>query len=107
MDLVLDQIAFVGENDGDSDVYLMNIDGSGLVNLSNTSEDEGGPSWSPDGNQLVFHSNQTGTYQIHIVNADGSNQSQLLYSSVHDQWPHWSPSGDKIAFTRWADHDGS
>jgi hypothetical protein len=50
------KIAFSSRRDGDEEIYVMNADGSGVVNLTNSpgSQDRF-PSWSPDG-QIVFQS---------------------------------------------------
>jgi Tol biopolymer transport system component len=57
-----------------SDIYVMNPDGSGLVNLTNRSpESELRPAWSPDGTRIVFQREVAGTYhdtEIFVMNAD-------------------------------------
>jgi ABC-type glycerol-3-phosphate transport system substrate-binding protein len=40
-------IVFCSERDGDSDIYTMNADGSGLASLTNHSGMDRGPSWLP------------------------------------------------------------
>ncbi|MCB9133984.1 MAG: PD40 domain-containing protein [Anaerolineales bacterium] len=101
-----EQIAFVSGRDGNDEIYKMNIDGTGVTNLTNNPYGDHGPSWSSDGNYIVFFSNRFGQQQIFRMNADGSNQIQLLISSAYDEWPYWSPDGSKIAFSRIADHNG-
>jgi Tol biopolymer transport system component len=57
------------------------------------------PSWSPDGNRLVFTGLQGGISEIFMVDRDGANLKKLTndrYSQLH---PQWSPDGKKIAFT--------
>ncbi|MCI0777636.1 MAG: PD40 domain-containing protein [Chloroflexi bacterium] len=99
------QIAFVSERDGNSEVYVMNADGTGLVNVSQSDGPDGGsfgPVWSPDGSQLAFASFRDGRAQILAVNPDGSglitvaSPSGSTVSRV-DQIV-WSPDGSRIAF---------
>src|SRR5437660_2184536 len=60
----------------DTDIYTVNIDGTGMVALTNdVNVVNSGPTWSPGGNQIAFiSSDQTGsgTQSIDVMNADGS-----------------------------------
>jgi Tol biopolymer transport system component len=111
------KIAFEGVGAGsfgDNDIYVMNSDGSGLTNLTNTPgdtwderESEASPDWSPDGSKIAFSSwhppfgSETLTADLYVMNADGSGRVQLTNTS--ETWSSldadWSPDGSKIAFT--------
>jgi Tol biopolymer transport system component len=56
------------------------------------------PSWSPDGQRIVFSSGRDGNFEIYIMNSDGSNQTRLTNNSSDDIYPIWSPDGQQIAF---------
>jgi len=101
------QIAFVSDRDGDLEIYVMDVGGTGLTQLTHNQADDEGPSWSPDGSRIALHSNRDGHSQIYVMDADGSNETRLLTSAAWDAWVYWSPDGTKIAFSRWADHDGT
>jgi TolB protein len=45
------QIVFVSNREGNKDVYIMNADGSEVINLTNHPADDWHPSWSPMVNQ--------------------------------------------------------
>lgn len=100
------QIAFVSNRDGNYEIYLMNMDETGLTRLTTNTAGDEGPTWSPDGTRIAFQSNRLGYNQIFTMNADGGNQTRLIASGVIDEWPYWSPTGNKIAFARVADHNG-
>ncbi|CAN5884394.1 hypothetical protein BH18ACI4_BH18ACI4_07090 [soil metagenome] len=78
-----------------TDIYLVNLDGSGLTKLTSNSGLNGSPSWSPDGRQIVFSSNRGGMHKIYIMNADGSDQHAIAERGTQ---PSWSPDGSKILF---------
>lgn len=60
-------VAFVGKGDGNSEIYLMNADGTGLVRLTRDLAEDTEPSWSPDGTKIVFASNRSGQYAIYDI----------------------------------------
>jgi thermitase len=100
-------VAFVSDRDGDFEIYTMDVDGTGVTQLTHNQAKDEGPSWSPDGSRIVFHSERDGHSQIYVMDADGSNETRLLASAAWDGWVYWSPDGTKVAFSRWADHDGT
>ena len=87
-------------------------DGSNLVRLTETNEaynareigkdtfipeQNGHPSWSPDGQKIVFWSNRTGHKQIWVMNADGTN----LYSLSNTSYDDWNPVWFKYTDPAW------
>jgi dipeptidyl aminopeptidase/acylaminoacyl peptidase len=116
-------IVYVNTPDGgDSNVWKMNPDGSGKVQLTTT--DGAQPVISPDGSKIVFTSTRDyvappppppccywppccdpvdeesngGTEEIYVMNADGTGQTRLTSDSGRDVSPAWSPDGNKIIF---------
>lgn len=91
-----------------SDIYVMNADGSGLVDLTNRSpESELRPAWSPDGMQIVFQREVSRTnrdVEIFTMNADGTGITRLTNSPGSDELPAWSPDGSRIAFVSFRDN---
>ena len=85
------KIAFVSNKNGDSEIFIINADGSGLQQLTDNDWADGDPSWSPDGSMIVFYSKQDGDNEIYIINADGSGIQQLTDNDWDDYDPVWSP----------------
>jgi len=60
------------------------------------------PSFSPDGNQVVFQSdmgNAQGNFDLYIINSDGKNLRKLLDTpEVNDGNPRFSPDGSQLLF---------
>jgi Tol biopolymer transport system component len=92
------RIAFTGNGSGNNDVYTVNPDGSGLVDVTNSPADDGRPDYSPDGTKIAFRSNRTGNQEIFTTNADGSDVKQITFNPAYDVQPVWSPDGTMIAF---------
>ena len=97
-------IAFHSDRDGDHEIYVMNADGTGVVQLTRNSASDGYPNWSPDGDRIAFHSDRDGDREIFVMNADGTGVVQLTRNSASDGRPNWSPDGGRIAFA--SDRDG-
>ena len=93
-------IAFAATSEnGDLDIYTIHPYGSGLTNLTNDTEGDATPVWSPDGRYIAFVSNRDGNENIYVMNADGSNLTRLTDDPASDNTPVWSPDGTKIAYT--------
>jgi hypothetical protein len=93
------KIAFMSGRDGNLEVYVMNADGTGQVNISNNPTDDTHPVWSPNGTKIAFNGHRDGTFsEIYVMNADGSNQTRLTFNNATDGVGSWSPDGTKIAF---------
>ncbi len=96
------KIAFVSNADGDSEIYSINPDGSGLVQLTHNAIADLQPSWSPSGQKIAFLRVVGSDRDIWVMNADGSGQALVLdYPGAPGYAPNtpaWSPDGAKIVF---------
>ena len=73
--------------DGNAEIYVMNVDGSGQTNLTAMAGTDGRPSWSRNGTQIVFMSMRDGNMEIYIMNSDGSSPARLTNNTVVDDFP--------------------
>ena len=103
------RIAFSAQPDGsweDSDIWVMDADGTQKTQITDSRDDESCPVWSPDGNRFLYHvSRDVGEVaeisDIWVMNANGTDRRLLIERATR---PEWSPDGGLITFM--SDRDG-
>ncbi len=80
-----------------SDVYVMNVDGSNVRRLTESKGWDGSPAWSADGKALYFYSERDGGYRIWTANLDGSEARPVSPAGTKALSPAVSPRG-RIAY---------
>jgi len=98
------QIVFISCENSSQDVYLMNVDGTRLVNLTNSLALESGPVFPSDGRKIMFSVLQENRASIYIMNIDGSRTLDLVPALGNVANPVWSPDGQQIAFVSSVSH---
>jgi Tol biopolymer transport system component len=96
-------IAFESRRDGDAEIYVINADGSGLVNVSQSPGEDFNPAWSPDGRRLAYLSLQDRETRVVILDIAsalaGRTSPRLLFRGTDEMylWSQtgltWSPDG--------------
>lgn len=93
------RIAFTSRQFGDRDIYVMNADGSGKVNLTSGAGDDKLPVWSPDAMRILFGTRRDGNDEVYSINVDGSGLKNLTNHANDDGSAQWSPDGSRIVFS--------
>lgn len=102
------QIAFRSERSGFSDIWVMNADGSGQLNLLDTNFRVGipyaeRPAWSPKDGRIMFaigdKSIQPFWSRLASMNPDGSDRRAVTHTHS-DTEPAFSSDGELIALRR-------
>ena len=83
-------VKFMGTDDGDLEIYVMQRDGSNIRRLTECAGTASSPAWSPDGQRIAYSCGG-----LHVMNADASNQRRV---SLDGYRPAWSPDGKDIAY---------
>ena len=91
-------LAFVGERNGDFDIYTIPAGGGAEVRLTTAKGLDDGPEYTRDGKYIYFNSERTGHMQIWRMRADGSEQEQVTFGEENDWFPHISPNGEWMVF---------
>ncbi len=103
---LLDRVVFNGYRDGTWDVWVCNLDGSNITQITNNTAVEQGPKWSPDGSRIAFERQWPGQdREVMVVNADGSGVKALTNNTDMDGFPSWSPVALSIVF--YSDREGN
>ncbi len=86
-----------GAENENFEICSLAVDGSDFKRLTNNSEWDLYPAWSPDGSHIAFLSFRMGNLDIFSMDASGGNESLLFDSGGHDADIHWM--GEYIVFT--------
>lgn len=83
---------------GDLNIYLMNPDGSNIVQLTD-GDGAREAAWSPDSKQIAYISSIENLSGLFVINVDGTNHKLLTPHPDFYGSPVWSPNGKQIAFS--------
>jgi Tol biopolymer transport system component/DNA-binding winged helix-turn-helix (wHTH) protein len=95
------RLVYVSDRSGKRDLWSVNVDGTGLKQLTDATHKDLAPVVSPDGRYIVFQScrnaNTDRAYNIWRVDADGRNPMQLTRGS-YDSEPAFSPDSESVVY---------
>ena len=100
------RLAVASKADGNWEVYVVEVDGSGYRNLTNLSSSDWYASYSPDARHIAFLSDRDGLegdHDVYVMESDGAYPHRLTNHSRIEALS-WSPDGRRIAFV--TDRDG-
>ena len=97
-----DDILVTACQNGNVDIFLVDTTTGKSRNLTNDRSIDRCPSWSSDGQRIVFCSDRDGVSNVFQMDADGTNVRQITQSRTECRYPTFSPDGKKIAFCEYA-----
>jgi Tol biopolymer transport system component len=89
-----------GNSRGVYDIFVMNTDGTDIVNLTNTPDvAEHHPAWSPNGTMIAYLSGAQGSTEVYVMNNVGGNKRNVSNTpSADEKGLVWSPDSTRLAF---------
>jgi len=101
------KVVFVSDRDGSADLYILTIDGE-ITRLTNTTQLEDTPRWSPDGGSLLFARRESSSANPDIfkittsdwitTRVDNTDFTNLTGHNSSDSQPDWSRDGSQIVW---------
>jgi serine/threonine-protein kinase len=86
------RVAYVSEETGNGDIYMLNLDGSAVERLTvNTDNFDKHPTWSPDGTKIAFWSDMgfNNTRQVWVIDLATKTLTSLSDNPFNDWDPVW------------------
>ena len=90
------EVGGAGRRRGSYKLYVVNVDGSGLIRITHGHHQDWWPSWSPDGTHIAFITHGQHSRHLATMSPDGSDRTTLV--GGWNEYPDWSPDGDQVLF---------
>lgn len=90
-----DHVAFVYDND----LWIANLDGSGVRRLTSDEGVESSPAFSPDGRLIAFSAQYEGNTDVYVVSVEGGVPRRLTWHPGPDVVQCFTPDGKAVLFT--------
>jgi len=92
--------------DGNTDIFVMDLETRKIKRLTFNAATETAPSWSPTGREIAFTTDRlgTGNPQIYVMDAEGSNVRKVSFGGNYHDSPAWAPTSERIAFVSRVDN---
>jgi TolB protein len=99
------QIAAVGSQSGNKEIYVLDLGGRGVTNVTRNGSINLSPSWSPDGRSLAWTSYKKSNPDLYVKNLGSGHTRVISNQRGINTSPAFSPDGKHIALTRSTDGD--
>ena len=87
------------------EIMSMNLDGTGVQQVTNNGVNTRFPDWAPDGSPVAFDRGPAGSADIYTMKPDGTDQTKITTGGV-EQEASFSPEGTQIVYSSFSSGDG-
>jgi len=96
----------------DMELYVCNVDGSDLRQITHLGGANWAPFYHPSGKKIIFSSNHASEkgfpFNLYMINEDGTGEvEQITYDGVFDSFPMFSYDGKKLIFSSNRNNNGT
>jgi TolB protein len=91
-------IVYTVRENGQTDLWAVNIGERTPIRLTNSPQDERDPAWSPDGRRLAYASRQDGNWEIYIYDLQANTTTRMTFDLSFQGAPRWSPDGQWLVY---------
>jgi TolB protein len=93
------RVAFISANTGQKELYVMDIDGASVRQMTQDKTISNGPSWSRDGNSIAYTSYKSGYPDVYVIKLATGARTRVAYFPGMNSGPNFSPDGSTLALT--------
>lgn len=86
-----------------ADIYVKDVDGSVVTQITSDPADDIMPAVSPDGKFVAFASNRSGNWDVYVAPITGGQAVRVTSDEADELHPSWSPDGTKLVYCRFGD----
>lgn len=96
------ELIYVDGESGRRDLFQRRFGGGPATNLTDSSSNDSGPVWSPDGSQVLFASDRHDSRpELYVLSLSDHRVRRITQNSLHDSGGSWSPDGTRVLLTRY------
>lgn len=88
----------VPQNKSNTELFVMNANGSANEQITRTTWHEGQPAWMKNGKKLAYLSSESGSSQVWEMNPDGTDRRRITDYDGDIEDFSFSPDGQKLLF---------
>ncbi len=90
----------IEQNRSNRELFVMNSDGTGKTQLTESRQNEYNAVWHPDGSKIVYLSSASGDVQAWVMNGDGTGKQQISEIEGGISGLAFSPDGQKVLYSQ-------